>query len=68
MTKQIFFDRLDGTQDIALVNTRKIKGYFTTTIKIGDITRRVNSGMVNRVDSYNSAIQVLDWYKEGAVC
>ena len=68
MTKQVFFDRLDGTQDIALVSTCKIKGYFATRITIGGITRRVNSGMVNRVDSYNSAIQVLDWYKEGAVC
>ena len=67
MKHKLLFTRLDGFVDLAIFTTRKIKGYYATSIKIGTISRQVNSGLLNELDSYHAAVQTLDFYQDNAV-
>jgi len=67
MKRKLLFERLDGVTDIATITTRKEKGYYTSSIKIGTISRRINSGMLEKNDSHGAAVQALGLYKDNAV-
>lgn len=67
MEHKLLFTRLDGFVDLATITTRKVRGYYATTIKIGTISRRVNSGMINSLDSYHSAVEVLGHHQDNVV-
>lgn len=67
MKYELLFTRLDGVTDWAILTTRKIKGYYATSIKIGTISRQVNSGMINKLDSHHAAVQVLSFYRDNTV-
>ena len=68
MTRKLLFTRLDGVTDIATITTRKEKGYYTSSIKIGTISKRINSGMIEKHDSSNAAVQALSFYSDNVIC
>ncbi|HBN27268.1 MAG TPA: hypothetical protein DD405_07350 [Desulfobacteraceae bacterium] len=64
MRTKFFFIRLDGESDSATIMTRKKDNYYESTVKIGDISKRVNSGMLSKDDSLNAALRAFNYYKE----
>ena len=67
MIKKLLFEKYDGTTSQATITTKKENRYYASTIKIGIISRCVNSGMLHKNDSYGAAVQLLGYYKEHAV-
>ena len=67
MKHKLLFTRLDGITDEATIITRKVKGYYATSVKIGTISRCINSGIIDKFDSHNAAVQVLSFYKDNAI-
>ena len=63
----VLFTGLDGFTDEATLVTRGSKGCYATTIKIGLVSRQVNSGMINQTDSYHAAVQTLAFHRDNAV-
>ena len=65
---KVTFTRLDGTEDVARVTTRKLpSGYYVGIIKIGTISKRVTRQKIQRVDAISDAHLALMREGENAV-
>jgi len=64
MKEKFFFTRLDGETDTVTISTYKKKEYYETTVKIGDISKKVNVGMLSKIDSHEAALKAFSYYRE----
>lgn len=67
MRYEVLFTKLNGVTDWAVLTTRKTKECYATSIQIGERSRQVSSGLLNKWDSHNAAVQALDSYKDNVV-